>query len=102
MGRKAGGKNFGNFLEVSKTTTVEQEISEGLVNLEEKKMLAEIFTCIHKDFISIKDFMEYSGLSYNVCAEIVREIKAVSDTFKVSGCIHRIDYYAYLSRKFAG
>lgn len=102
MGRKAGGKNFGNFIEASTATTVEQEISAGIVNPEEKKTLSEIFTCIHKDFISIKDFMEFSGLSYTACAEIIREIKAVSDTFKISGYIHRTDYYAYLSRKFAG
>lgn len=27
MGRKAGGKNFGNFTEASTATTVEQELS---------------------------------------------------------------------------
>lgn len=102
MGRKAGGKNFGNFTEASTATTVEQEISAGLVNPEEKKVLAEIFTCIHKDFISIKDFMADSGLGYDTCAKIIREIKAISDIFRISGCVHRTDYYAYLSRKFAG
>lgn len=102
MGRKAGGKNFGNFEEEPKQTVTEKAIAAGVISTEDKARLPEIFTCIKKDFIGVKDFMDISGLGYDTCAKIIREIKAVSDTFKISGYIHRTDYYAYLSRKFAG
>ncbi len=92
MGRKAGGKNFGNFIDEPPKVI---EVSDS-----EVKVLPEIFTSMGKDFITIRDFMETSGLSYDTCARIIREIKSVSDVFKVSGCVHRTDYYIYLSRRF--
>lgn len=93
MGRKAGGKNFGNIVdEPEKVVEVTQF---------EKSALMEIFTCIQKDFITIKDLEESSGLSYDTCAKIMRGIKSISDTFRISGCVHRTDYFMYLSRKFA-
>lgn len=91
MGRKSGGKNLGNFTEeksVIQMTALESE------------SLPEIFTCIEKDFISISDLMKDSGLSYDACAKIIREIKAVSDIFHISGYVHRTDYFVYLSRRF--
>ena len=39
MGRKAGGKNFGNFTEASTATTVEQELSAGIIVLNGKLIL---------------------------------------------------------------
>lgn len=102
MGRKAGGKNFGNFDTEPKMTATEKAIATGEISAEDKARLPEIFTCIKKDFICIEDLMTDSGLGYDTCAKIIREIKAVSDTFRISGCVHRTDYYAYLSRKFAG
>ena len=102
MGRKAGGKNFGNFDTEPKQTVTEKAIAAGEISEADKARLPEIFTCIKKDFITVKDFMEISGLGYDTCAKIIREIKAISDIFRISGCVHRTDYYAYLSRKFAG
>jgi len=92
MGRKAGGKNFGNFSEEEKLPI---EVPET-----EKKALSDIFTCINKDFITLRDLQESSGLSYDTCAKIIRQIKAVSDLFGISGCIHRTDYFMYISRQY--
>lgn len=99
-GRKAGGRNFNNVAaadnrfeqfipqnEADKTAEVQEE---------HETILPEIFTTMNKDFISINDLMEASGLSYNTCSKIVRQIKAISDTFQISGTIHRTDYYAYI------
>ncbi len=91
MGRKAGGKNLGNFMEEKQSVQMTALESESL---------PEIFTCIEKDFISINDLIKDSGLSYDACAKIIREIKAVSDIFHISGYIHRTDYFVYLSRRF--
>lgn len=92
MGRKAGGKNFGGFIEEAQTPI---EVTDT-----EVKVLPEIFTSISKDFITIRDIMESSGLSYDTCAKVIREIKNVSDVFKISGCVHRTDYFMFLSRRF--
>lgn len=92
MGRKAGGKNFGNFSEEEKLPVEVPEM--------EKKALSDIFTCINKDFITVKDLQESSGLSYDTCAKIIRQIKAVSDLFSISGCVHRTDYFMYISRQY--
>ena len=95
MGRKAGGKNFANFTEQPPQIAI--DITET-----ERRDLASVFTSIPKDFISIHDLMDTSGLSYDTCAKIVREIKGVSDVFGIAGCVHRTDYYLFLSRRFAG
>lgn len=92
MGRKAGGKNFGNM-------TVET-VAQIQATKDERAALPQIFTCIQKDFISIQDMMDFSGLSYETCSKIIREIKAVSDTFHIAGCIHRADYYMFLSKRW--
>ncbi len=92
MGRKKGGKNFGNF--------IEEEKNQIEILGTEKETLPEIFTCIDKDFISVQDLIQTSGLSYDTCARIIREIKSVSDVFKIAGCVHRTDYFLYLSRQF--
>lgn len=91
MGRRAGSKNYGNMSE---------EPSIIVVSESERERLPEIFTCVKKDFISISDLMDMSGLGYDMCAKIIREIKAISDTFHISGIVHRTDYYLYNSRKF--
>ena len=88
MGRKAGGKNFANFKREPNQAIEISEISQ--------MALKDIFTCINKDFIAIQDFQEYSRLSYETCARIIRQIKAVSDTFGISGCVHRTDYFMYI------
>ena len=93
MGRKAGGKNGENLGTPEKEPT--------LITADERNSLPDIFTSINKDFISIQDIKSASGLSYDACAKIVREIKAVSDIFNISGYVHRTDYFVYLSRKFA-
>lgn len=93
MGRKAGGRNFGNFTEEPQETIAITET--------ERRELPDIFTSISKDFISIQDLIETSGLSYDTCARIIREIKSVSDVFRIAGCVHRTDYFMYLSRRFA-
>lgn len=93
MGRKAGGKNGVN--------SVVNENEPTLITVDERNSLPDIFTSINKDFICIKDLEAASGLSYDVCAKIVREIKAVSDIFHISGYVHRTDYFVYLSRRFA-
>lgn len=92
MGRKAGGKNFGNFTEAPQTSIEVTEV--------EQNALPNIFTSIKKDFISIQDIMETSGLSYDTCSKIIREIKSVSDVFKIAGCVHRTDYFMFISRRF--
>ena len=96
MGRKAGGKNFQNF------NKGKEEKKQPINILEtDKEMLLKNFTHFDKDFISIQDFMADSGLSYEMCARIIREIKSISDAFGISGCIHRMDYGAYLSFRFS-
>lgn len=92
MGRKAGGKNFGNFTE---------DITSIELTETERVQLPKVFTSFNKDFISVQDLIDSSGLSYNTCAKIVREIKSVSDIFNIAGYVHRTDYYLYLSRRFA-
>lgn len=92
MGRKAGGKNLGNFSEEARQPIAIPEA--------EKSQLPDVFTNFKKDFISVNDLMEDSGLSYDTCAKIIREIKGVSDVFGISGCVHRTDYYMYLSFRF--
>lgn len=67
----------------------------------EKNALPEIFTCFTKDFISVNDLKESSGLSYDTCSKIIREIKCVSDVFGISGYVHRTDYFMYLSFRFS-
>lgn len=96
MGRKAGGKNFENFNKGKK----EKKQPIGILE-PDKEMLLKNFTHFDKDFISIQDFMMDSGLSYEVCARIIREIKSISDVFGISGCIHRTDYGAYISFRFS-
>jgi hypothetical protein len=91
MGRKAGGKNFGNF------QADVDEVKPVLVTEEDKNRLPDIFTSIDKDFITVKDLQDTSGLSYDTCCKIVRQIKSVSDIFHIAGCVHRTDYYLYLS-----
>lgn len=93
MGRKAGGKNYGNM-----NTEVQQPI---VIPEEEKNALPDIFTCFTKDFITVSDLVESSGLSYDTCSKIIREIKGISDVFGISGCVHRTDYFMYLSFRFA-
>ncbi|MDE7438948.1 MAG: hypothetical protein K2N23_00305 [Clostridia bacterium] len=92
MGRKLGGKNGTKLIEEEQPT---------LITVDERNSLPDIFTSIAKDFISIKDIESASGLSYQQCAKIVREIKAVSDIFHIAGYVHRTDYFVYLSRRFA-
>lgn len=95
MGRKAGGRNFGNFTEEPQETIVITET--------EQSELPDSFTTIPKDFISIQDLIVNSGLSYDTCARIIREIKNVCDSFHIAGYVHRSDYAMYLSlrRKMA-
>ncbi len=94
MGRNKGGRNFGNIIDE------EQPQSEIYISDTEQQALPCIFTSFNKDFISIQDLMSASGLSYDTCAKVIREIKAVSDVFRISGCVHRTDYFLYLSRRF--
>ena len=93
MGRKPGGKNFGNFTEAP-VAAVAVKVTEM-----ERHDLPNIFTSITKDFISVRDLMDSSGLSYDTCTKIIREIKAISDVFGIVGFVHRTDYYLYLSRR---
>lgn len=93
MGRKAGGKNGVN-LGVT-------EYEPTIVTTDEFAVIKDNLTTIDKDLISIKDFEQALGLSYDLCAQIVREIKAVSDTFHILGKVHRMDYLLYLLRKLA-
>ena len=92
MGRPKGSKNAGN---TEKIFTEPIAVTE-----DEKSDLSKVFTSIQKDFIGINDLMNASGLSYDMCAKIVREIKAVSDAFGISGYVHRMDYYIFVSRRF--
>jgi hypothetical protein len=80
----------------------ERAIQSGIVTAEDKAPLKDIFTCTDKDFLTIKDFENMTGLSYDACARIVREIKSISDVFGISGVVHRVDYYTFLSHGFAG
>lgn len=92
MGRKAGGKNYANMaVEVPMPINITEA---------ERETLPKIYTCFEKDIISIEDFMSMSGLSYSICAKIVREIKSISDVLNIQGCVHRTDYFMYLSRRF--
>ncbi len=91
MGRKAGGKNFGNFTE---------EITSIEITGSEREQLPKVFTSFDKDFISVQDLMNTSGLSYDTCAKIIREIKSISDIFHIAGYVHRTDYFMYLSSRF--
>lgn len=91
MNRKAEGKNC--MAEVGRPPI---EIPEA-----EKNALPDIFTCFKKDFISVGDLVESSGLSYDKCTEIIRKIKCVSDVFGISGYMHRTDYFMYLSFRFS-
>ena len=50
MGRKAGGKNFGNFDTEPKQTVTEKAIAAGEISEADRARLPEIFTCIKKDF----------------------------------------------------
>ena len=95
MGRKPGGKNFANM-------NLEKEKKKQPIEITEtdKEKISEIFTHFDKDFITVQDFMADSKLSYQMCTRIIREIKGVSDVFGISGCIHRTDYYTYLSFRF--
>lgn len=92
MGRKASGKEF--------------EILKGEPNQLKEVFKADqiaftkIFTCINKDFISVQDFQENSGLSREICISIVNQIKSVSDIFHIAGSVHRTDYYLYIVRNF--
>lgn len=92
MGRPKGSKNAGTREQAPGQPT--------LVSIEEKEKLSEVFTSITKDFIGARDLMEASGLSYDICLKIIREIKAVSDSFGISGYVHRSDYYIFMSRRF--
>lgn len=89
MGIKPGSENFegehNRVIEVSEVNQMD---------------LSRIFTCINKDFISVQDFQEYSGLSYEICTRIIRQIKSISDSFHISCYVHRTDYYLYLMRNF--
>lgn len=93
MGRKAGGRNGANLGAT--------EYKPIVITSDEFNAIKGNMTTINKDMISIKDFEVSLGLSYDLCAKIVREIKAVSDTFHISGKVHRVDYLVYLTRKFA-
>lgn len=94
-GRKAGGSNFKPLAEqaVQEPTFLKADPSEPQTN---DTILPEIFTTINKDFIRIDDLMAASGLAYDTCSRIIREIKAISDTFQIAGTVHRADYYAYI------
>ena len=92
MGRPKGSKNAGN---------TEKILTEPIaVTEDEKSDLSKVFTSIQKDFIGINDLMNASGLSYDICAKIIREIKAISDSFGISGYVHRLDYFIFVSRRF--
>lgn len=92
MGRRKGSINYGNFAEAEPQQI---EVFEG-----EMESLPEIYTNINKDFIQVNDMMNASGLSYDTCARIIRQIKSVSDVFGIQGVVHRTDYFLYLKRKF--
>lgn len=92
MGRPKGSKNYSTVAPVPAPTVK--------VTAAEKEKLTEIFTCSKKDVISIRDFMEMTGLSYDLCAKLVREIKSVSDIIGIVGHVHRTDYFMYLSRRY--
>lgn len=92
MGRPKGSKNYARISEKPAPIKITED---------EQRSLSDIFTSIGKDLISIDDFQQSSGLSYQVCAKLVREIKSVSDILNISGYVHRADYFIYLSRKFS-
>lgn len=58
-------------------------------------------TTINKEFISVKDIQELSGLSYDTSVRIVAQVKECSDTCGVRGVITRADWIFYLSRNQA-
>ena len=99
-GRKAGGRNFNNISAADNRFEqfIPQNEADKTVEVQEEHetILPEIFTTINKDFIRIDDLMAASGLAYDTCSRIIREIKSISDTFQISGTIHRTDYYAYI------
>ena len=92
MGRPKGSKNAGNQVQEPEKVT--------LVSVNEKEKFSDVFTSIPKDFIGVGDLMDASGLSYNTCLKLIHEIKAVSDSFGISGYVHRLDYFIFLSRRF--
>lgn len=93
MGRRTGSKNAGNF------QTNADDVKPIAISEEDKNYLPDVFTSIGKDFITVDTLQEASGLSYDTCCRIIREIKSVSDIFHISGCVHRTDYFLYLSRR---
>ena len=92
MGRPKGSKNY---------VKTDAEPAPVQITEDEKNSLSAIFTSIEKDIISIDDFQRSSGLSYQLCAKLIREIKGVSDILHISGVVHRADYFIYLSRRFS-
>ena len=87
MSKPKGSKNYGNLMS---ETVIE-------ASTDVRSNIKDIFTTINKDMISVQDFMSNTGLSYDTCARLVRQIKATSDICGVSGYVHRTDYYIYLS-----
>lgn len=61
--------------------------------------IEQLFTGSNRDFFTIDWFMEQTGLKRTRCAQIVREIKSVSDVFGLPGMVHRTDYYRYCTRE---
>lgn len=59
----------------------------------------EAFTASDRDFFDIEWFMKQTGLKYTKCAQLVREIKSVSDVFGLPGMVHRVDYMRYVNRE---
>lgn len=92
MGRKAGGRNYENISAERRGVELPQN---------EIDKLPSIFTSINKDFISVADMIEVSGLSYDTCTKIIRQIKSISDIFGIAGHVHRTDYYAFIVRQFS-
>ncbi len=58
--------------------------------------LMKIFTACEKDFLSVDDLKEMTGLADTRCIKLLRDVKGVSDVFKLKGRIHRVDYYKYI------
>ncbi|MCD8200539.1 MAG: hypothetical protein LUD47_00510 [Clostridia bacterium] len=54
------------------------------------------FTCVDKDFFGADDFAVMLGMSHDEGAKIIRQIKAVSDIFGITGRVHRADYQKYV------
>lgn len=89
MSKPKGSKNYANL--IGETTL--NACSDIQFNLK------DVFTTINKDMISVQDFMSNTGLSYDTCLKLVRQIKAISDLCGISGYVHRMDYYMYLSSR---